>query len=65
MDSAAGSTGKMGKNKKKLKTRKKVPTGFWFTSLTWDAILSMEAELSWAPIQNSGWVDTAWQDALH
>lgn len=51
--------------KKKKNRKKAVPTVFWATSLIWDVILPMEAELSWAPVQNACGVDTAWQGALH
>ena len=65
MDNAASSTGKMGKKKKERNRKKAVPTVFWATSLIWDVIPPMEAELFWAPMQNACGVDTAWQGALH
>ena len=51
--------------KKKKKGRKAVPTVFCETSLTWDAIPSLEAEQAWVPLLNQGGVDTAWQGTLH
>ena len=53
------------KKKKKKNRKKAVPTVFWATSLIWDVIPPMEAELFWAPMQNACGVDTAWQGALH
>ena len=55
MDDAAGSIGKMEKRKY---GRKAVPTVFCETSLTWDAIPSLEAEQAWVPLQNRGRVYT-------
>ena len=35
------------------------------TSLTWDAIPSLEAEWAWVPLLDWGGVDTAWHGPLH
>ena len=55
MDDAAGSIGKMEKKKKWKESSAYV---FCETSLTWDAIPSLEAEQAWVPLQNRGRVYT-------
>ena len=57
LDDAAGSTGKIffffkGGG------RKAVTTVFWETSLTWEAILSLEAQMAWVPLLNQDRVYT-------
>ena len=48
---------------KRLKKRKGVPA-LLSTSLTWDAIPSLEAEQAGVPFPDWGGVDTAWHSAL-
>ena len=55
MDDAAGSIGKMEKKKKRKESSAYV---FCETSLTWDAIPSLEAEQAWVPLQNRSGVHT-------
>ena len=60
MDYAAGSVGKM------LNKREgKLPTVLCLTSLTWDAVPSLDIEKAWTPLLNWGEVKTVWQGALH
>ena len=56
LDDAAGSTGKL---LKKKKGRKAVTAVFCETSLTWEAIPSLEAQMAWVPLLNQGRVYTA------
>ena len=49
---------------KRLKKRNGVPA-LLSTSLTWDAVPSLEAEQAGVPLPDWGGVDTAWHSALH
>lgn len=54
LDNAAGSIGKM----LHTKGRKALPTVFFETSLTWEAIPSLEAQMAWVLLLNQGRVYT-------